>query len=71
MSTQSDPVARHCRVILTSMVLTLALVLTMSTNRPIHAAPRPQEGDDATLRVINESEETICYVYISPVTSDE
>ncbi len=38
---------------------------------PVHAAPLPQEGDEATLRVINESEETICYVLISPVTSDE
>jgi hypothetical protein len=58
------------RVFLTSIVLAFALLLTLGAARSALAAPRPQEGDDATLRVINESEETICYVLISPVTAD-
>jgi tetratricopeptide (TPR) repeat protein len=46
----------------------LALLLGMGSN--VHAAPPPQDAD-ATLRLINESEQTICYVLIFPVTSDE
>jgi hypothetical protein len=55
------------------MILTLigAGVLTLGTVRVARAAPLAQEGEDATLRVINESEATICAVYISPITSDE
>jgi len=38
---------------------------------PVYTAPLPQEGDEATLRVINESEETICAVAVcSPDAQD-
>jgi tetratricopeptide (TPR) repeat protein len=57
--------------IFTIAVLALAALLTLGATHPAHAAPLAQAGGDATLRVINESEETICYVLISPVTSDE
>jgi CHAT domain-containing protein/tetratricopeptide (TPR) repeat protein len=61
---------RHRRFrILAIAVLPLAVLLTLSTIHPAHAAPLPQEGDDATLRVINESEETICYVYICAIST--
>jgi hypothetical protein len=47
-------------------ILTLvgAGILALGTVRPAHAAPLPQEGDEATLHVVNESEATICYVLI-------
>jgi CHAT domain-containing protein/Tfp pilus assembly protein PilF len=62
---------KRCRVFLTSVILTLALLLTLGAARSALAAPRPQEGDDATLRVINESEEIICAVAVcSPDAQD-
>ncbi len=47
------------------IILWLLFILWMVPT-PSYAAPLPQEGDEATLRVINESEETICYVLICP-----
>ena len=49
----------------------LALAGLIDTATPTaHAAPLPQ-NDDAILNIINNSEQSICYVLISPVTSDE
>lgn len=59
---------RHRRFrILVIVVLTLAALLTLGTIHPAHAAPRLQEGDEATLCVINESDRMICYVRFCPV----
>lgn len=52
----------HYKTTLWCVLLMGMLCLLCATS--VRAAPLPQEGDDATLRVINESEETICYVYI-------
>ena len=53
-------------------VLLAALLLTLlAASSKVHAAaPVPQDAA-ATLRIINESEQIICYVHISPVTSDD
>jgi tetratricopeptide (TPR) repeat protein len=71
--TRSSP--RHKRLyrtFLSSVLLTAALLaLLHATPSAAHAAPLPQDTDDATLHIINDSDQIICYVYISPVTSDE
>lgn len=36
-----------------------------------YASPLPQAGDNATLRVINESGETICYVLVCPPGAED
>jgi CHAT domain-containing protein/Tfp pilus assembly protein PilF len=53
------------------LIMAGMLILSGGIVSTAHAAPSSQAGDDATLRVINESEETICHVFISPVTTDE
>ena len=60
---------KHRRIFRLSVLL--ALLLTLSVGHPTHATPLPQESDDATLRVINTSEETICTVLVcSPDAQD-
>jgi len=54
-----------------TLLAVFLLTLLLGVSGTIHAAPLAQQGGDATLRIINESEETICSVFISPVTSGE
>jgi CHAT domain-containing protein/tetratricopeptide (TPR) repeat protein len=49
-----------------AVVLGLALLLVAGSDA--WAAPPLQEADDATLRIINDSEQTICYIVIVAVT---
>lgn len=59
------------RIVSLALTLIGLLILSGAIASAAHAAPLAQEGEDATLHIINESEETICYVYISPVTSND
>jgi len=47
--------------------LALALILVGIVAFTAHAGPPLQEGDGANLRVINDSEETICFVGLCPI----
>jgi len=51
-------------------LLILWLVVLLVTAEPLHATPPPQTST-ATLHLINDSEQTICYVLISTVTASE
>ena len=49
----------------------LALPGLLDAAKPIASAAPPIQTTDATLRIINDSEQTICQVLISPVTVSE
>jgi tetratricopeptide (TPR) repeat protein len=53
------------------MMLAFAFLITMGGNNSIYAALLPQEDNDATLQVVNESDMTVCYVNISPTIADD
>ena len=48
-------------------IVALAMAGLPGTVMPvIHAAPPSQDTDAATLHIVNDSEQTICYVLICP-----
>ncbi len=51
--------------------LLTTFLLTLLVSGTVHAAPLPQDADYATLRVVNESKETVCSIYIFPFTLNE
>lgn len=62
----------HLAVGIRWMLATVSLLAVMlGLGRAAHAAPFSQESEEASLRIVNESEQTICLVHISPVTSDQ
>jgi CHAT domain-containing protein/TolA-binding protein len=52
-----------------AVVLGLALLLVAGNDA--QATPLRQDADDATLRIINDSEKTICYVLICPPGAED
>jgi tetratricopeptide (TPR) repeat protein len=54
-----------------ALALLLLFALLLGSSRVVYAAPPSQESEEGSLRIVNESEQTICLVHISPVTSDQ
>jgi len=54
-----------------ALAIAALLVLLHATPPAARAAPPPQDADDATLRIINDSDQTICYVLICPPNAED